>query len=57
MIDIFQDSQYLKIWNSEATAEWPGGNLEFTHAHARPAFTIAASFHLRRNNDQMLCIA
>ena len=56
MIYFFQDSQYLKIWNRRATAGWPGGNLEFRQAQARPAFTTVASFHLRRNNDQMLCI-
>ena len=56
MIDFFQGSQYLKIWNSVAIAEWPVGNLEFRQAHDRPAFTLVASFHLRRNNDQMLCI-
>ena len=55
MIDLFENSQYLKIWNTCATAEWPIGNLEFRQAHNRPAFTAVASFHLRRNNDQMLC--
>ena len=56
MIDFFQGSQYLKIWNNWATAEWPVGNLEFRQAHTRPAFSTVASFHMRRKNEQVLCI-